>query len=431
MSRGVLITLVLFLVLAGPTLAQQVPDGTATSDRASQADQIRNLEQQVDALRAQLQALTRTLEAMKAQQAKLAEKEKAERLRRAAARAAAAAKAGKEEVSTAETRFTSGTRMQPQLNPEISATGNMFVQGGDEETERFDAGEWEVDIQSYLDPFSKMHFVLANPSEGSPEVEEAYITWLNLPGGLSLTAGKKRAQFGVLNRWHAHALDQIDYPWVITESFGDEGLSATGFSFDWLIPHPWASANELTVEIMNGDNDTAFGGSDWDSPTYLARLKNYWDLNADSYLEVGLNGVTGESDPLLELESRFAALDFAYNWYPAGRGLYREFTLRGMLLRSNRERAEGSDSRAWGGYAYAQFKFSPHWISGLRFDRVDDQWDDLHHYWGVSPYLTWWQSEFVRLRAQFSYRDDNLLGADRRYWLQITLAAGPHKHENY
>ena len=67
----------------------------------------------------------------------------------------------------------------------------------------------------------------------------------------------------------------------------------------------------------------------------------------------------------------------------------------------------------------------------MRYDYVEDQREDGHSYWGVSPYLTMWQSEFVRLRGQFDYLDDNLAGVDRRFVLQLTVAAGPHKHDSY
>ena len=53
------------------------------------------------------------------------------------------------------------------------------------------------------------------------------------------------------------------------------------------------------------------------------------------------------------------------------------------------------------------------------------------HTWIYSPYLTFWQSEFVRLRAQYDYLDNNIAGIDRRMILQVTFAAGPHKHEAY
>ena len=90
-----------------------------------------------------------------------------------------------------------------------------------------------------------------------------------------------------------------------------------------------------------------------------------------------------------------------------------------------------ADREAWGGFVYSQLKFSPHWIAGLRYDYVEDQREETHQYWGLSPYLTFWQSEFVRLRAQYSYRKDNVFGTDNSYSLQFTVAAGPHKHDTY
>jgi hypothetical protein len=46
--------------------------------------------------------------------------------------------------------------------------------------------------------------------------------------------------------------------------------------------------------------------------------------------------------------------------------------------------------------------------------------------------LTWWQSEFVRLRGEYGYLRDSRTGErENRFTLQLTWAAGPHKHETY
>jgi hypothetical protein len=262
-------------------------------------------------------------------------------------------------------------------------------------------------------------------------IGEGYITWFQLPGHTSLTVGKKRQQFGVLNRWHRHALDQSDWPWVIQESFGPHGLFGTGVSVDWLMPRLWADTNELTVEIMNGNNDVAFAGSDWKKPTFLAYLKNYWDLSGDSYLEADLTGLHGVTDHAGDLDHDFLALDLAYDWYPAGRELYRGFTARGMLLRSWLNLEDGGSLDAWGSYLYGQYRFTARWVGGLRWDWVEDQRVPDHDTWGLTPYVTFWQSEFVRLRGQATYERDSWHGTDRRFELQITFAAGPHKHESY
>jgi hypothetical protein len=417
---GVVLALSMGLVAS----AQETPPATS-----KESPTVEQLQQRLQELAEQLHAVQQQLQELKAQQKTQQQQAEAERLRQEAAAEAARA-ASPEEVDTT-TAFVSGTRMQPQLNPEISVTGNMFAIGGTSEKERASIGEWELDVQSYLDPYTRMHVVFSKPEDGGIDLEEGYVTWLNLPGSTSLTVGKKRQQFGVLNRWHPHAYDQVDSPWVLQESFGEEGLKGTGLSLDWLMPRLWAHANELTVEVMNGNNDVAFAGEDWQHPSVLARLKSYWDLTPDSYMEIGLNGLHGNADAAGRLNHDFYALDLTYNWYPANREIYHEFTLRGMLLRSRLDLDSIARRDAWGGYLYGQYKFSPHWIAGLRYDRVDDQREAGHRYWGLSPYLTFWESEFVRLRGQASYRRDNLYGADRRFVLQLTIAAGPHKHDHY
>ena len=47
------------------------------------------------------------------------------------------------------------------------------------------------------------------------------------------------------------------------------------------------------------------------------------------------------------------------------------------------------------------------------------------------PYLTWWQSEYVRLRAEVQLLENDLGDEENRFALQLTWAAGPHKHETY
>lgn len=433
------------VLAAGVTSAE--PPQTASESAESKIDQ---LEQRLDRLMNELAKVKAELRTLKEQAAEEQGRAEMEKLRRAAEMAAAETGAGPDRLDTTR-RFHSGTRMQAQLNPELSVTGDMFLYGGDHRHEEMHASDFELDVQSYLDPYTFMHVVLGyhgggreswfghehdhandvhGPDEGL-ELEEGYVTWLQLPGAMSLTVGKKRQQFGVLNRWHLHALDQADLPWVLQESFGEEGLTGTGLSVDWLMPRLWADANELTVEITNGDNEAAFAGEDWEHPTLSARLKSYWDLSTDSYFELGLNAVHGSADPDGLLDHDFYALDMSFNWNPAGRELYHDSTIRAMLLESRIDLPTGESRDAWGGYVYGQHKLSRRWIAGLRYDRVDDQYEAARRWWGLTPYVTFWQSEFVRLRAQASYRKDSEHGTERQYLLQLTVAAGPHKHDTY
>jgi hypothetical protein len=397
---------------------------------------IEELQRQVEELTRQLAAVQQQLEALQKQQELQRREAELEELRRAAA--AEAAKAEVSEEGDTGTEFVSGTRMQTQLNPEISVNGDIFIVGGDHLKTEMQARHFELDFQSYLDPYTRMKVVFGyegahsewgyeeNEHEdeekhehGGFDLEEGYLNWISLPGNTSLTVGKKRQQFGGLNRWHLHALPTTDYPWVIVESFGTHGLSGTGLSFEWLMPRLWADSNELVVEVMNGDNEIAFAGSDWKKPTALAYLKSYWDLSANTYFQLDLTALHGVTDHEGALGHDFLAFDFTYDWYPLGRELYRGFQARGMVLRSWLDLEGGRSLNTWGAYLFGQYKFSRRWVGGLRWDWVEDQRQAGYEYWGISPYLTFWQSEFVRLRGH------------HRYELQFTFAAGPHKHEEY
>ncbi|HEX2641523.1 MAG TPA: hypothetical protein VHU81_00920, partial [Thermoanaerobaculia bacterium] len=223
-----------------------------------------------------------------------------------------------------------------RLNPEISMTGDLVGFATNQGREDFDAREFELNVQSALDPYSFTKWTLSfSPDEGV-DIEEGYVSYNGLPGGLQLTAGKFRQSFGLLNRWHLHALPQIDYPLVLQSYFGDEGLAQTGLSATWLLPRPWATANELTLELTDGEND-AFGGESFRRLVGLAHLKNYWDVTPSTYAELGLSGAAGGNG--LGGESRLYGTDLTFHWQPPQRAKYREITWRTELLRSERDDA--------------------------------------------------------------------------------------------
>lgn len=316
-----------------------------------------------------------------------------------------------------------------RLNPEISITGDFVGFYTDQDREDLDAREFELSFQSALDPFSLTKWTLAFSPEEGVDIEEGYISYTNLPGGLGLTAGKMRQTFGVLNRWHLHALPQLDYPLALQTYFGDEGLAQTGLRADWLLPRPWATANELTLELTDGESD-AFGGESFERLVGLAHLKNYWDVGEAVYVELGLSGIAGGNGA--GGESQVLGGDFTFHWQPPSQAKYREITWRTEVLRSDRDDEEGIGHQAWGGYSYLEGLIAQNLYAGIRYDRVEDPLDPGRVVWGLFPNLTWWQSEYVRLRGEYGFLKDDLTGdEENRFSLQLTWAAGPHKHEIY
>ncbi|RMG42567.1 MAG: hypothetical protein D6718_13660 [Acidobacteria bacterium] len=314
-----------------------------------------------------------------------------------------------------------------RLNPEISLTGDV-VAAASGPGQRFDAREFELDLQSALDPFSSTKLTLAIGG-GEVDIEEGYVRYTGLAPGLTLRAGKMRQTFGALNRHHLHALPQVDYPLVYETFFGPEGLAQTGVSVDWLLPHGWSTASEITLQVTDGSSELFSGGS-FERLSGLAHVRSYWDLSPATYLEWGLSAVTGTRAP--GLGATVLGSDVTLHWQPPARAKYREFIWRTEIARSAREAAGGPVARAWGGYSYLEGLVRRNLYTGLRYDRVFDPEVPSLGTWAIEPYLSWWQSEFVRLRLAYQLRHDPLTGDDdHRIRFQLTWAAGPHKHESY
>ncbi len=344
-----------------------------------------------------------------------------------ATRAAAEAAARAAEAATAEPPEPTGRRSLNTLNPEVSFTGNVLALASDGDREEFSLQEFELDLQAALDPFTRTRWTLAFEGE-EVGIEEGYITYTGLPGGLELSAGKFRQQLGPLNRQHLHALPQTGYPEVVTTFFGEEGLAQTGLALRWLLPRPWASANEISLEITDGESE-AFGGEAFESLAALAHLKSFWDLSPATYFEWGLSGIVGEGEG--NGTNRVWGSDFTLHWQPPGRAKYRELTWRTEVLLSQRDTI-GGRSDAWGGYSYLEGLLARNLYLGVRYDHVEDPLESWRRFRAVVPYLTWWQSEWVRLRAELQHRMGDLDDEEKnRFLLQVTFAAGPHKHETY
>lgn len=346
------------------------------------------------------------------------------------------------EQPSAGRRFSSQTRMLNRLNPEISVTGDVFGQvadrSGDPGANQFRFAEFEVAFQAPLDPFSQAKAFVVQ-EEGEFELEEGYLEWTSLPGGLGLKFGQYRQDFGKLNRWHQHALPQADRPLVHQAFLGEGGLKGLGVGVSWL-PSPFlGDYNELWFQVTNDENDVAFSGRGFDQPLYVLHETNYWDLSSASYLEVGLSAATGVNDPDGERRTNLFGIDWNYDWRPPETALYRGLELKGELLWQRREERFGNVD-ALGLYTYGLYRFNRRLYLGLRFDWTENPTAPEQSLWGVSPYLEWWQSEWVRIRLQYAH-NDRILGepgeerfeptSENKLFFQVTWSLGPHKHEKY
>jgi hypothetical protein len=319
----------------------------------------------------------------------------------------------------------------------------------------------DIHLESYLDPFSKFKAAVGIDSSGA-ELGEAYFTRFGVLPGLNITAGKFRQQFGVVNRWHKHALDQVDFPLALRQIFGEGGLNQTGLSFEWTPPEFWGASHQAIVQVTEGENDRLFGQNSRHLPSILARYKNYRDLSKDTYLEFGLTGLTGWND---EWEINGGAderhdrrqtwalgADVSVRWEPTGRMRYASFEWRSELYYLNKgiiaPDGSGRDQiSAWGAYTSLQRQISRTLDIGMRLDYFAPDsksyaWmpgiaplavqGSAPYRWQIGPYITWRQSPFVKFRLELDYANGHRTGpSELMLALQAVFAVGPHKHERY
>jgi hypothetical protein len=448
----------------------------------SQQDDLAAVQKRVDGLTALIQQMQQKheheIDTLKQELDRLRDgqaKEEAETAEDEAARLRALAEdlAGpqKEEKPPEEIVYKSRGLSLQQLNPEISLSGDLIAYYRDQEGTRERSDVFlrglELNFQSYLDPFSKMKATLEIDREGHLEVEEAYYTHFTMIPGATLDLGRFRQQFGVVNRWHEDALDQVQYPLALRRIFGDEGLHQTGASVEWSLPE-WAGAHHgLTIQVTNTENERLFEDETLGTPSLLFHYKNYRDLSRDTYLEVGLSGLFGWNDEWAiqiapdtlvtehdALGTRVFGADLSVLWEPADRALYRNIEWRSEIYALNRDivapDGSGRDTiNAWGAYSYLQSKVAQNLILGVRGDYYEPASKDYAvlsdvslvplaypasnpYRWQVGPYITWWQSEWVFFRAEYDYAwGSGMEPEEHVLWFQTIFAAGPHKHERY
>ncbi len=347
------------------------------------------------------------------------------------------------------TATSSGALDLSRLNPEVTVTGDVLgrytTPTADPTDEPFVIRELEFGFASMLDPYSRMK-VFAAWEDGGLHLEEAYVEWLTLPGRLRLSVGRQLMQLGMLNRWHLHAFPQVDPPLAMQEYLGEEAqVAQTGVHVAWLLPKLWSSSGEAVVSLVAGDAD-GFGGNSLTRPAWLAYLNNYYDLSDSTFLEFGASTLWGLAEREPRLRHRIWNAFARLNWTPPERAKYRGLDLwvevflnRLEVLPTTLEAPEAilpappTWRSRWGGFAFVEYRLDRRWLVGLRADYVQRMDDAGTTAWGLSPVLTFWQSEWVRLRLQYGYVRTGLPDRPRehRVTFLLTWAAGPHKHESY
>ena len=352
----------------------------------------------------------------------------------AALRAAARTVAPEQPQDTTPEQHVIRSRSLNRLNPEISVTGDTRLKAmrPGPQQDNVDLREFAFGFQSALDPYSNAK-IFFSFGEGHVGVEEAYAYWTGVPGGLRLDIGRFRQQAGELNRWHLHAMPESEFPLVIRRFFGDEGLKGDGLGLYWISPFasPGGGVHELWVQGTLANNEVLFENGN--RLSVLGHLNNFWQLSGSTYFQLGLTGLYG-TNPDSSLKTGMAGVDVRLTWRPPEKALYRSFTIRAEGF-AVRKRIAGVGDARFGGYVSATYQASLRINLGGRFDYVELLEIPGESEWAIVPQITWWQSEWVFLRAEWQHTSLPGLGNGREttdlFLIQVVWSIGPHKHWNY
>ncbi|HEY3044755.1 MAG TPA: hypothetical protein VGJ39_12055 [Vicinamibacterales bacterium] len=320
------------------------------------------------------------------------------------------------------------------FNPDMAVIGDFLGAAGKNEVNpspALEMHESEAAFQAIIDPYARGDFFISFGEEGV-ELEEGFVTFTSLPGGLLGKVGKMRSAFGKVNGLHNHVLPWTDRPLVINNlTGGEEGIGGAGVSLAGLIP-AGSLFLEATGQVYRGDSGELFHASERGDLAYVGHLRAYSDLGDSNNIDLGASysrghnasGIVGDVD-LGRFTTDLFGFDATYRWRPLRRSIYHSFVGRTEWIKSRRDQPLGrQDATGW--YASGDYQFARRWFVGGRYDRSERAEDASLLDKGGSVLLTFWPSEFSQIRGQ--YRRTNFAEGPvaNEFLFQFQFSIGAH-----
>jgi hypothetical protein len=317
-------------------------------------------------------------------------------------------------------------------------------------------------VDPYLKGFANIVLKLDKDNQTEVELEESYLLTTALPFNLQAKAGQFFAAFGRQNPQHPHQWAFVDAPLILTRAFGPDGLRNIGGQLSWLAPTPFYT--EASIGVFDGQGSTAFSFRNPGEPdaginrfhgretfdrnlrgpgdlVYVPRVASSFDLSDSQTLVAGVSAAFGPNETGSDRHTQIYGADLYWKWKPAHADA--GFPFVSWQTEALYERFEaGSDLAAalpsetlrdWGFYSQVLWGFKPRWIAGLRGDWVDGNsgtFDSEDVFRGqrtrVSPNLTFYPSEFSKIRLQYNYDHGAHFGDEHSIWLQLEFLLGAH-----
>jgi len=340
-----------------------------------------------------------------------------------------------------------GNLLNPQITAFLDIGGSWSNDHDNAARNRFNFREAELDLRAAVTPRADGVLILAFAERiedpfGTAEVgiefevEEGYLDVHTMPFDLALRAGKFRSAFGRSNLLHLHDLPQLTRPLANQAFFGPEGIASVGVSLSWIVPNPWDRYIELSADVLNADSASespvvAIPGAD--NPAVLSHLKFFQDVGETGSVELGTSFLYSRASGGFEDGFTLGA-DATYQWFDPARPDFRSFLLQGEFFWSRSDYPDGSRGDDWGLYVFGQFQFAHNWYTGVRYDYTEFPGLELGADWALSPYVTWYLFESLRLRLEYQHLERDHPGrapSEDAILLGLTFYIGAHPPHPY
>ena len=322
----------------------------------------------------------------------------------------------------------------------------------------------ELSLDGAVDPyfrgFANLVYKIDPAGETGVELEEVYFLTTQLPGNLQLRGGQFFSEFGRQNAQHPHAWAFVDEPLVLGRMFGAEGLRSQGARLSWLVPTKWYteamlgafnSAGGTTSSFRSEESAEIHGGVPVERGVHglndlliVPRLASSVDLTPTQVLLFGVSAAFGPNNSGPDARTRIYGGDLYWKWKSARatagfpfvswqtEALFRRYDA------AQRQSAEDPLStlpaevlRDRGVYSQLLWGVKPRLVLGLRGDYVSGSpaaFDSelRAERTRLSPNVTWYPTEFSKLRIQYNYDDRKGVGTDHSLWLQFEFILGAH-----
>jgi hypothetical protein len=330
--------------------------------------------------------------------------------------------------------------------------------GGHDPNQRgFTVQNLETVFEGAIDPYfkgqSNIVFQIDKDGESFLEVEEAYLTSMSLPLNLQVKAGTFFTEFGRLNPTHPHTWDFADQPLINGRFLGPDGLRNPGVRLSWLAPTNNYTELFFTVQDSQGEtafsfrNDEARFGREavetrvrnMEDLLYVPRIATSFDLTEEQTILLGASAAFGPNSTGTDKNTLIYGLDMFWKWksaYASGGFPFVTWQteVMGRRIEAGKDISAGLPDEVihnWGAYSQIMWGFKKRWVAGIRGDYVDGEegaTDPLgFERWRLSPNLTFYPSEFSKIRLQYNY--DDILGNDsteHSVFLQFEFLLGSH-----